>query len=214
MCWMALAAARQAPALLLSHGPTSAADRRGKPGCSWHRSQDRTWSRWVPAHGLRCLRCRPFVADLTQSDHPRLWPVLHAAGQHGSLPSGPEGALVACLPRHRHGGDRLLLSVDQSGHRRRHSQPGPVDRRQFLSPLTWCIMRGPFAIDWLSRPRERRRRSRPRRSSSTISATRLRTPLSAILGFADLLIAECRPDQRVAIGHIQGGGRRLLCDAG
>jgi signal transduction histidine kinase len=38
----------------------------------------------------------------------------------------------------------------------------------------------------------------------------LRTPLSAILGFADLLIADARPDQRVALGHIQSGGMRLL----
>jgi signal transduction histidine kinase len=38
----------------------------------------------------------------------------------------------------------------------------------------------------------------------------LRTPLSVILGFADLLIADARPDQRIALGHIQSSGKRLL----
>jgi len=38
----------------------------------------------------------------------------------------------------------------------------------------------------------------------------LRTPLAAINGFADLLVADARPDQRPALGHIQSGGRRLL----
>jgi signal transduction histidine kinase len=37
----------------------------------------------------------------------------------------------------------------------------------------------------------------------------LRTPLSAILGFADLLISDARPDQLMALGYIQSGGRRL-----
>lgn len=38
----------------------------------------------------------------------------------------------------------------------------------------------------------------------------LRTPLAAILGFADLLLPHARDDQRLAIDHIQAGGRRLL----
>lgn len=38
----------------------------------------------------------------------------------------------------------------------------------------------------------------------------LRTPLSAILGFAELLIPSARPDQLAALGHIKGGGKRLL----
>jgi signal transduction histidine kinase len=37
----------------------------------------------------------------------------------------------------------------------------------------------------------------------------LRTPLSAILGFVTLLLPDARPDQRVGLGHIQSGGRRL-----
>lgn len=38
----------------------------------------------------------------------------------------------------------------------------------------------------------------------------VRTPLAAILGFADLLMAKARADQRASIGHIQSNGRRLL----
>lgn len=38
----------------------------------------------------------------------------------------------------------------------------------------------------------------------------LRTPLNAICGFAELLIADCRPDQRASLEHLQYAGRRLL----
>lgn len=38
----------------------------------------------------------------------------------------------------------------------------------------------------------------------------LRTPLSAILGFAELLTPAARPDQLAPLGHIKGGGKRLL----
>ena len=38
----------------------------------------------------------------------------------------------------------------------------------------------------------------------------MRTPLAAIIGFADLLMAKARADQRASIGHIQSSGRRLL----
>ena len=38
----------------------------------------------------------------------------------------------------------------------------------------------------------------------------LRTPLNAIIGFADLLMADCRPDQRASLAHLQDAGRRLL----
>ena len=38
----------------------------------------------------------------------------------------------------------------------------------------------------------------------------VRTPLAAILGFADLLMAKARADQKGPIGHIQSSGRRLL----
>jgi signal transduction histidine kinase len=38
----------------------------------------------------------------------------------------------------------------------------------------------------------------------------VRTPLAAILGFADLLMAKARADQKGSIGHIQSSGRRLL----
>jgi signal transduction histidine kinase len=38
----------------------------------------------------------------------------------------------------------------------------------------------------------------------------VRTPLAAILGFADLLMVKARADQRSSIGHIQSSGRRLL----
>lgn len=37
----------------------------------------------------------------------------------------------------------------------------------------------------------------------------LRTPLNAILGFADLLLADCRPDQRSGLRHIDAGAKRL-----
>lgn len=38
----------------------------------------------------------------------------------------------------------------------------------------------------------------------------LRTPLHAIIGFSELMLADCRPDQRVPLGHVQSGGKRLL----
>ena len=38
----------------------------------------------------------------------------------------------------------------------------------------------------------------------------VRTPLAAILGFADLPMAKARADQRGSIGHIQSSGRRLM----
>jgi signal transduction histidine kinase len=38
----------------------------------------------------------------------------------------------------------------------------------------------------------------------------VRTPLMSILGFADLLIAKARADQRIPLSHIQSSGRRLL----
>ena len=38
----------------------------------------------------------------------------------------------------------------------------------------------------------------------------LRTPLNAILGFSDLMLADCRPDQKSALRHISAGGKRLL----
>ena len=38
----------------------------------------------------------------------------------------------------------------------------------------------------------------------------LRTPLNAVLGFSDLLLADCRPDQLTALRHINAGGKRLL----
>lgn len=38
----------------------------------------------------------------------------------------------------------------------------------------------------------------------------MRTPLAAILGFAELLSTRARPDQVAAPGHIKGGGKRLL----
>jgi len=38
----------------------------------------------------------------------------------------------------------------------------------------------------------------------------LRTPLNAIIGFAELLLADCRPDQRNSLEHLRSAGRRLL----
>jgi signal transduction histidine kinase len=38
----------------------------------------------------------------------------------------------------------------------------------------------------------------------------LRTPLNAVLGFSDLLLTDCRPDQLSALRHINAGGKRLL----
>lgn len=38
----------------------------------------------------------------------------------------------------------------------------------------------------------------------------IRTPLHAIIGFAELMIAGCRPDQRLPLGQMQMGGKRLL----
>ncbi len=38
----------------------------------------------------------------------------------------------------------------------------------------------------------------------------LRTPLNAVIGFSELLAADCRPDQRDAVEHVHGAGRRLL----
>jgi signal transduction histidine kinase len=38
----------------------------------------------------------------------------------------------------------------------------------------------------------------------------LRTPMNAIIGFAELLMADCRPDQRASLEHLQNAGRRLL----
>jgi two-component system cell cycle sensor histidine kinase PleC len=38
----------------------------------------------------------------------------------------------------------------------------------------------------------------------------LRTPLNAIIGFAELLLADCRPNQRASLEHVQYAGRRLL----
>ena len=38
----------------------------------------------------------------------------------------------------------------------------------------------------------------------------LRTPLNAIIGFTELLLADCRPDQRNSLDHLQSSSRRLL----
>ncbi|MDR3474419.1 MAG: HAMP domain-containing sensor histidine kinase [Devosia sp.] len=38
----------------------------------------------------------------------------------------------------------------------------------------------------------------------------IRTPLHAIIGFSELMIAGCRPDQRMPLGQMQAGGKRLL----
>lgn len=38
----------------------------------------------------------------------------------------------------------------------------------------------------------------------------LKTPLNAILGFSDLMLADCRADQMQYLGYIKAGGRRLL----
>jgi len=38
----------------------------------------------------------------------------------------------------------------------------------------------------------------------------LRTPLNAVLGFSDLLLADCRADQQSALRHIAASGKRLL----
>ncbi|HVC62791.1 MAG TPA: HAMP domain-containing sensor histidine kinase [Acetobacteraceae bacterium] len=38
----------------------------------------------------------------------------------------------------------------------------------------------------------------------------LRTPLNAIIGFAELLLADCRPDQQISLEHLRSAGRRLL----
>ncbi len=38
----------------------------------------------------------------------------------------------------------------------------------------------------------------------------IRTPLHAIIGFSELMMASCRPDQRMPLGQMQAGGKRLL----
>ncbi|MDR3538921.1 MAG: HAMP domain-containing sensor histidine kinase [Acetobacteraceae bacterium] len=38
----------------------------------------------------------------------------------------------------------------------------------------------------------------------------IRTPLHAIIGFSELMMATCRPDQRLPLGQMQVGGKRLL----
>jgi signal transduction histidine kinase len=38
----------------------------------------------------------------------------------------------------------------------------------------------------------------------------IRTPLHAFIGFAELMMANCRPDQRLPLGQMQTGGKRLL----
>jgi len=38
----------------------------------------------------------------------------------------------------------------------------------------------------------------------------LRTPLNVIIGFADLLLADCRPDQQGSLEHLRSAGHRLL----
>ena len=38
----------------------------------------------------------------------------------------------------------------------------------------------------------------------------LRTPLASVLGFAELLMPNARPDQAAALAHIKSGGKRLL----
>jgi signal transduction histidine kinase len=38
----------------------------------------------------------------------------------------------------------------------------------------------------------------------------IRTPLHAVIGFAELMMANCRPDQRLPLGQMQIGGKRLL----
>lgn len=38
----------------------------------------------------------------------------------------------------------------------------------------------------------------------------LRTPLNAVLGFSELLLTDCRPDQLSALRHISTAGKRLL----
>jgi signal transduction histidine kinase len=38
----------------------------------------------------------------------------------------------------------------------------------------------------------------------------IRTPLHAIIGFAELMMANCRPDQRPSLGQMRMGGQRLL----
>jgi signal transduction histidine kinase len=38
----------------------------------------------------------------------------------------------------------------------------------------------------------------------------LRTPLNAILGFSDLMLTDCRPDQVQYLQYVKAGGRRLL----
>ena len=38
----------------------------------------------------------------------------------------------------------------------------------------------------------------------------LKTPLNAILGFSELMLADCRTDQVQPLGYIKAGGRRLL----
>lgn len=38
----------------------------------------------------------------------------------------------------------------------------------------------------------------------------IRTPLHSIIGFAELMVANCRPDQKVPLAQMQVGGKRLL----
>jgi signal transduction histidine kinase len=44
----------------------------------------------------------------------------------------------------------------------------------------------------------------------TMLSQELRTPLHAIIGFSELMLADCRPDQRLPLGQVQSGGKRLL----
>jgi two-component system cell cycle sensor histidine kinase PleC len=38
----------------------------------------------------------------------------------------------------------------------------------------------------------------------------IRTPLYSMVGLLELMMADCRPDQRLPLGHVQGAGRHLL----
>lgn len=60
---------------------------------------------------------------------------------------------------------------------------------------------------------ERRRAQAAERTKTQILSNlshELRTPLNAVLGFSDLLLADCRPDQLSALRHVNAGGKRLL----
>ena len=193
--------------IVASHGPTSTETAEENLD-QLHRSQDRTWSRWVRLT-VYVVCGAAFVADLTQSATLAFglfyMPLVSTAVYHQD-PRAPWW--LACLATAMVAIGYFFPSINPD------IVAGILNRVLSIAAIfvTAYLVHHERAI------RDRLAEQTARAEAADQAKTQLfnnlshelRTPLSAVLGYADLLIAEARPDQRVAIGHIQGGGRRLL----